>query len=164
MKYLIIGFLIILIVLYTMYRFPTQNQLTAHTAKALVITCMDFRLIDDAVYFLNSIGYNNNYDEIILAGASLGYNQTKYEYWKKTVNDHIDLAKNLHHIEKIIIIDHMNCGAYKIFYNKPNISVEEELALHKENFNKFKNLINDLYPELKVLTYLMGIDGNIINY
>ena len=56
----------------------TQDQLTA---KALVITCMDFRLIDDAVNYLDAQGYNNNYDEFILAGASLGYNQTTYSAW-----------------------------------------------------------------------------------
>ena len=143
---------------------PTQDQLTAHTAKALVITCMDFRLIDDAVYFLNSKGYNNNYDELILAGASLGYNQTKFESWKKTVDDHIGLAKKLHNIKEIIIIDHMDCGAYRIFYDKQKLSREEEIKLHKENFNKFKELIAKTYPELIISTYLMGLDGKMIDF
>ena len=116
MKTLVSLLIIVLIVLYIMsiqmsVQMPTQDQLTAHTAKALVITCMDFRLIDDAVYFLNSKGYNNNYDELILAGASLGYNQTKFESWKKTVDDHIGLAKKLHNIKEIIIIDHIRLFA-----------------------------------------------------
>lgn len=34
---------------------------------------MDFRLIDDAVRYLDQEGYNNNYDEFILAGSSLGH-------------------------------------------------------------------------------------------
>jgi hypothetical protein len=32
---------------------------------------MDFRLIDD-------MGYNNNYDQFVLAEASLGFTQGKY--------------------------------------------------------------------------------------
>ena len=115
---------------------------------------MDFRLIDDAVYFLDSKGYNNNYDELILAGASLGYNQTKYDAWKKTVDDHIVLAKKLHHINEIIVIDHMDCGAYRIFYDKKIIPRDDEIKLHKENFNNFKELINKSYSDLKVSTYL----------
>ena len=96
----------------------TQNQLIAHDAKAIVITCMDFRLIDDAVRYLDKEGYNNNYDEFILAGSSLGYNQKTYNAWTETLDKHIELAQQLHHIKEVIVIDHMNCGAYKIFYNK----------------------------------------------
>ena len=58
----------------------------------------------------------------------------------------------------------MDCGAYRIFYDKTKISREEEIELHKENFKKFKELINKSYPDLEVSTYLMDIDGNIINY
>jgi hypothetical protein len=36
---------------------------------------MDFRLIDDIVRFMDGKGYNNNYDQFILAGGSLGFIQ-----------------------------------------------------------------------------------------
>jgi hypothetical protein len=42
---------------------------------------MDFRLIDDMVHFMNNLGYNNNYDQFTLAGASLGFTQEKYPHW-----------------------------------------------------------------------------------
>ena len=77
----------------------TQNQLTAHDAKAIVITCMDFRLIDDAVRYLDKEGYNNNYDEFILAGSSLGYNQKTHNAWTETLDKHIELAQQLHNIK-----------------------------------------------------------------
>ena len=141
----------------------TQDQLTAHTAKALVITCMDFRLIDDAVNYLDAQGYNNNYDEFILAGASLGYNQTTYSAWAETLDKHIELAEQLHHIKEVIVIDHMNCGAYKIFYNKKTISEEDETALHKENFAKFRKTIKTKYPQLKVKTLLMKLTGEVVD-
>ena len=124
---------------------------------------MDFRLIYDAVYFLNSLGYNNNYDEIILAGASLGYNQTKYNSWKKTLDDHINLAKKLNHNKNIIVIDHMDCSAYKLIYDKPKMTRKEEIELHKSNFQTFKYLIKKSYPELTVETYLMDIDGKMVD-
>ena len=140
----------------------TQNQLTVHKAKAIVITCMDFRLIDDAVLFFNSIGLNNNYDEFVLAGASLGYNQTVYSAWAETFDKHIELAEQLHDITDVIVLDHMQCGAYKIFYNLPSIPRADEIVLHNENFIKFKQTINQKYPHLTVSTYLMDLDGSIV--
>ena len=105
----------------------TQDQLTAHTAKAIVITCIDFRLIDDAVIYFNSIGLNNNYDEFILAGASLGYNQTTFSAWTETLDNHIVLAEQLHDITGVIVLDHMQCGAYKLLYNQPSMTRQTEI-------------------------------------
>jgi|688.fasta_scaffold253443_2 hypothetical protein len=140
----------------------TQNQLTAHKAKAIVITCIDFRLRDDAVLFLNSINLNNNYDEFILAGASLGYNQTLFSAWTETLDKHIELAEQLHEITDVIVIDHMNCGAYKIFYNLASIDRATEITMHKANFITFTQTINGKYPNLKVSTYLMDLDGTLV--
>lgn len=141
---------------------PTQNQLTAHTAKAIVLTCMDFRLRDDAVLFFNILGLNNNYDEIILAGASLGYNQTEHSAWSETFDKHIELAEQLHDITEVIAVDHMQCGAYKLFYNLSPIPRATEIEMHKNNFIQFTQTINQKYPQLKVSYYLMDLDGSII--
>jgi len=51
-----------------------SSQPDLHTAKALVLCCMDFRLRDNTTCQLNLKGYKNQYDEVIAAGASLGYN------------------------------------------------------------------------------------------
>lgn len=168
MNNLLIFQLLLLVVIYLVFfkitkKFESQDQMTAHHAKAIVITCMDFRLIDDAVKYLDSIGYNNNYDEFILAGASLGYNQTKYTAWAETLDKHIELAESLHEIKEVIVIDHMSCGAYKIFYEKDSIPRDEEIILHKENFEKFKKSIKNKYPQFEVKTLLMDLNGTIIN-
>ncbi len=168
MNNLLIFQLLLLVVIYLVFfktteNFETQDQMTAHHAKAIVITCMDFRLIDDAVKYLDTIGYNNNYDEFILAGASLGYNQTKYTAWTETLDKHIELAESLHEIKEVIVIDHMSCGAYKIFYEKDSIPRDEEIKLHKENFEKFKKSIKNKYPQFEVKTLLMDLNGTIID-
>lgn len=130
-----------------------------HVAKALVLTCIDFRLLSEYVRFLSTIGYNDNFDDFILAGASLGFNQSVFPDWKSTFLEHLRLAQDLHHIKEIIVIDHMDCGAYKEFYNKPNISDQEERALHIENLRKFRKYINENYKTLDVHCYLMDLDG-----
>lgn len=47
------------------------KQYILKDARALLLTCIDFRLIDNVVFKLNELGYTNNYDEFALAGASL---------------------------------------------------------------------------------------------
>jgi len=147
--------------------YPTQNQLIVHKAKALVLTCIDFRLIDDAVRFMNKLGYNNNYDEFIIAGASLGYNKTDKlpfcDAWKQTIDSHIGLAMSLHDIKEVIVIDHMKCGAYKKYYKPDGTDLveSEEIAYHIENLTTFGTSIQDKYPCLSVKCYLMNLDGSI---
>jgi carbonic anhydrase len=98
-----------------------------HVAKAFVITCIDFRLIDEAVAYLNSINLLNEYDEFIVAGASLGYNTScnvvtgkTTTLWTECVNDHIEISYALHKISQIIVVDHMACGAFKYQLNSGN--------------------------------------------
>ena len=87
----------------------------AHNAKAFLVTCMDFRFINDEITHMQEKGYDVNFDTFALAGVSIGINQTKYPAWEKTLYDHIEISKNLHHIKKVILFDHLDCGAYKHF-------------------------------------------------
>lgn len=142
--------------------------------KAFVITCIDFRLIDDAVYYLNSKGYVDDYDEFILAGASLGYNtslngvNSQFSRWDKILENHIDISYTLHKIKEIICMEHMDCGAYKAQLNGGNaFSKYEELNKHVNELNKFKMTINNKYvkddgsPKYDVKLWLMRLDGTV---
>ena len=142
--------------------------------KAFVITCIDFRLIDDAVYYLNSKGYVDDYDEFILAGASLGYNtslngvNSQFNRWDKILENHIDISYTLHKIKEIICMEHMDCGAYKAQLNGGNaFSKYEELNKHVNELNKFKMTINNKYvkddgsPKYDVKLWLMRLDGTV---
>jgi hypothetical protein len=57
----------------------------------------------------------------------------------------------------------MDCGAYRLLYNKKKIPREEEIELHRENFDKFEELVSQTYPDLLVSTYLMDLNGKIID-
>ena len=45
----------------------TQDKMTAHNAKAMLVTCMDFRLREDIHKFMIEHGYDVNYDQFVLA-------------------------------------------------------------------------------------------------
>lgn len=135
------------------------NQMTAHHARVFLLHCMDFRLIDDVDRWMAQLGYTNDYDDFILAGASLGYNQTEYPVWKQVYETHLELARRLHHIEEVAIIDHMNCGAYRLFYHRDDLSEKEERELHLQNLDETARKVQEKYPDLRVSTFLMQLDG-----
>lgn len=134
--------------------------LSSKGANALVLSCMDYRFVNDNVHFFNRLGFRDDYNKLALAGASLGYNQTKFPEWREMCNKHIELAMELHDINEVIIMDHMDCGAYRILYDNPLMSREEEYKLHKENLNQIKTMISQKFPTLMVTTYLMDVDGS----
>ena len=140
-----------------------RDRLSEKTAKALVLSCIDFRFVNDKVSFFNSIGFRDDYNKFSLAGASLGYNQTQFPEWRETCNKHIELAMQLHDINEVIVMDHMDCGAYRILYDSPSMSRQEEYELHKKNLNKFKTMINQKFPALTVTTHLMDVDGSVMS-
>ena len=54
----------------------------AHDAKAFLVTCMDFRFINDEMSHMKEKGYDVNFDEFVLAGVSIGINQTVHPEWE----------------------------------------------------------------------------------
>ena len=139
--------------------FYTQDQLVAHEAKAMVFSCMDFRLLDDIVEFMNDTGYNNNYDQFILAGCSLSFINDKFMSWRNTATEHLDLAMNLHKIREVICIEHQQCGAYKMCYS--DINTDNEKEIHVENVEKFEKILGDSHPELTLHAFYMYLDGSV---
>ena len=159
------------------------KQANLKDARAFVLCCMDFRLRDCQICQLNRKGYKNDYDEVIAAGASLGYNGLlEYDTWKTYIDEHFELGYLLHHISEIIIIDHDKCGAYSAEYPgtsssggihdaNDNVIYELEREKHIENLTTCVNDIWTKYspggsgttiPDLKVKGYLISIDGSVL--
>ena len=135
---------------------------------ALLLSCMDYRLTDEiADYMQNHLHMKKKYDYVILAGASLGVNNTKYPNWGKTFWEHLDTAIALHSIHEVIIIDHRNCGAYKLLLGKDfpadsnDAQLKEETAVHKQQLDMLAKAIHEKHPNLEVATLLMSLDGGV---
>src|SRR5713101_6495289 len=92
---------------------PAVRANAAET-DALLLSCMDFRLVDATERYMAGRGLRNKYDHIILAGASLGALTEKYPAWGKTFWEHLEVAIQLHKIHKVFLMDHRDCGAYKV--------------------------------------------------
>jgi hypothetical protein len=132
-----------------------------HEASTLVVSCVDFRLRDEVADLCNvHLGLLDDYDEIALPGAALGLDAPQYDHWKRTIHDVVDLVKDLHHIEKIVLIDHRGCGAYKLLKGKDAVSTKDnEYQAHKKVLLQVKSQLKAKFPKLEVYTLLMGLDG-----
>ena len=138
----------------------TQDKMTAHNAKAMLVSCMDFRLREDIHKFMKEHGYDVNYDQFVLAGVSLGVVQQENPHWGSSLMEHIEISKSLHHITKVILMDHLDCGAYKTFC--PHIKSEaDEYEEHKKNLALAEAKIKEKFPDLVVKKKIMHLDGKV---
>lgn len=141
---------------------PSKTNLAdLHEASTLVVSCVDFRLRDEIANLCNiHLGLLDDYDEIALPGASLGLDAPQYLHWKRTINDVIGLMKDLHHIKRVVLIDHRGCGAYKLLKGANAVATsEKEYKAHKAVLAQVKSQLKSKFPKLEVYTLLMGLDG-----
>jgi hypothetical protein len=135
---------------------------TEHTAKALVLSCIDFRFIESERYFLSLQHLGNQYDWTALAGASLALTGFPHAAEAETFWDQLALSRQLHQIEKVIILDHQDCGAYA---NKidPALSQdrEREQQVHAEYLSRAYWEIQKRYPDLTVELYFVMLNAEI---
>jgi len=128
---------------------PYQDK--GHYCKNLLIRCMDFRFhrqLDDTLdrLFSDEGGFGD-YDSPGVAGG--GSKAVIDPESQPTVFLAIDIAKEKHGIERIVIVDHIDCGAYG-GSSKFGDSVEEE-KFHREKLREAKKIIKNNYPSLKII-------------
>ncbi len=142
---------------------PASNALAASQTEALLLSCMDFRLMDDVERYMSADRkLADSYDHIVLAGASLGAITSKYPAWNKTFWDHLDIAIKLHNIHRVIVMDHRDCGAYKVILGEDFAKDPvKETAVHTTQLKTLGDSIKKKYPKLEVELLLMALDGKV---
>lgn len=132
----------------------------AATTDALLLSCMDYRLMDDIEKYMSGRGLRDKYDHVVLAGASLGAVTDKYPAWNQTFWDHLDIAIKLHDIKTVIVMDHRDCGAYKVILGADSVKDgKTERDTHVVRLRQLKSAINTKHPKLAVEMLLMSLDG-----
>lgn len=113
-----------------------------HIAEAIVVTCIDFRFQE---YINNWIAENfhpKTFDRVAFAGGVKSLD---------IILGQIDIAKRLHHIKKVVLINHEDCGAYG------EAGTAEK---HAEDLKNAATEIKQQYPDLEVQTFYLHLDGN----
>ncbi|WP_207481846.1 carbonic anhydrase [Arenibaculum pallidiluteum] len=141
---------------------PLRRAVAGGGVEVLLLSCMDYRLMDDVTRYMDGRGLTNNYDHVILAGASLGAITEKEPVWGETFWRHVEVAKSLHHIRKVIVMDHRDCGAYRVLLGQDlKEDRAHEAAVHGEVLHRLGQRIRDRHSDLEVELLLMALDGSV---
>jgi hypothetical protein len=128
----------------------------------LLLSCMDYRLMDDVERYMSGRGLRDNYDHVVLAGAALGATTSKFPAWNETFWNHVQVAIDLHKIQRVMLLSHRDCGAYKVILGKDfGKEPELETKTHGDTLAALAAEIVKRYPRLKVERALMSLDGQV---
>ncbi|MBI4090324.1 MAG: hypothetical protein HY421_02880 [Candidatus Kerfeldbacteria bacterium] len=127
----------------------------SHSAKTLVLHCIDFRFVHESVHFLKNLGLLNQYDDVAVAGSAKNLADPYDRHDREFVLRQIAIAKKLHGISEVFVINHLDCGAYGkgTFAN-----AAEERDRHQRDLQVAKDIIERRFDGLSVTKILARID------
>ena len=141
---------------------PATKAVAAGGTDALLLSCMDYRLMDDVERSMSKRGMTDKYDHVVLAGAALGAITDKFPAWNKTFWDHLDIAIKLHNVHKVIVMDHRDCGAFKVILGEDFAKdPARETGVHTVQLQSLRSMVKAKYPKLDVELLLMSLDGSV---
>lgn len=111
-------------------------------AQALIVTCIDYRFQKYISDWISSNLPDTFFDRVSLAG---GVKELEI------ILTQIDISVSLHHIKKVILINHEDCGAYGEIRTQ---------GKQTEDLKKAKDKINNLFPNLEVETYYLHLNAD----
>lgn len=172
---------------------PPPNRLTCvledpPRKNVLLLSCMDQRLLDDTVRFMNGLNLQNRYDQIALAGGAMGVHRLPASpscpsaTWWTVFTAHLSTAINELHrpIKDVFLLDHLDCGAYKVLYPDPKIKKEyphaklprmrelhaDELAalacrVHEFCEEQFSSTNEEAWEHIRVSCFIVDLRGQV---
>lgn len=129
---------------------------TSHTADALVLTCMDYRLhTSQLADFLRSQGVERwdlrtqqGCSKDLCLGADAGQRQSMI--------DAVRIAVELHGVQRVFLMNHTDCGAYGGAKAFPSKDAEHEH--HAQDLRRARQEILTKFLHLDVQAILISIE------
>ena len=130
--------------------------------EAMVLSCIDPRMQEPVRRYTARRGLTGKYSHFVIAGAAIGVVAEPFKDWHKAFWDNLATSIELHHIKRVIAIDHRDCGAAKIAYGADKVANSKvETETHRAALAEFRKQVNARHPQLTVETGLMKINGRI---
>ena len=127
----------------------------------MVLSCMDPRFQPKIFNYLKKRKLSGEYSAFTIAGAAVGVTHSKFKKWHNVFFDNLSASIQLHKIEKLIVINHQDCGAAKITNSKKEFNDKIETNIHKASFKKLKSTLTKKFPKLKVEFNVMLLNNSI---
>lgn len=132
-------------------------SMSDHACEALVLTCIDFRFHEGFLEKVKTELDVESFDLVALAGGAKNIVSPADRKFSDVVFGNIEIAAKLHGIKKVILANHMDCGAYG--GSKSFASSEEEINFHKSELSRARHMIQKAFPALDVEAYLVYKEG-----
>ena len=129
--------------------------------KAMVLSCMDPRFQPKIFNYLKKRKLSGQYSAFTIAGAAVGVTHSKFKKWHRVFFENLSASIQLHKIDKLIVINHQDCGAAKIANSKKEFNNKVETDIHKVSFKKLKSNLRKKFPKLKVEFNVMALNNSI---
>ena len=101
------------------------------------------------------------YSSFTIAGAAVGVTNKNFKKWHKTFIENLSTSIQLHKINRLIVINHKDCGAAKLVNGKNQFNEVNENKIHEESFKILKKILNKKFPKLYLEFYLMDLKNSM---
>lgn len=112
-----------------------------HTCEAIIVTCIDFRFQEYINTWIKENFQPKTYDRVAIAGGVFDLT---------AVLKQIEISHRLHHIKKVILINHEDCGAYG------EAGTAEK---HSQDLKNAAGKIKSQLPEVEIQTFYLHLSG-----
>ena len=132
--------------------------------EAMVLSCIDPRFQKPVHKYLDKKKLTRKFSAFTIAGGSIGVTNEKFKKWHSTFWENLETSINLHKINKLIVINHKDCGAAKIVNGKKEFNNINEFKIHKNSFNKIKKILKYKHPKLKIELGIMSLNKRLLKF
>ena len=132
----------------------------SHQAQAIALTCIDFRFRTAIQKFFEDELNLHSIDHMAMGGGT-----------KKVVEEgpirewvfaNFDIAFNKHNVNRVILINHQDCGAYG--GSAAFAGLEDEIAKQEIQLRHGVSVVRSKYPDKEIEAYLALIDNDNISF
>ena len=142
--------------------FPSLAFAAEGNYDAMLLTCIDPRFPEPTINYMKSRNMVGKYSQFTFAGASIGVVAPAFKTWAPAFWDNLAASIQLHHIPKVIAMNHRDCGAAKIAYGDAKVAnAQIETETHKAALMEFRKQVGERQPKLAIETGLMALDGKV---
>ena len=129
--------------------------------KAMVLSCIDPRFQPLVYNYLKKKKLTGKYSAFTIAGSAIGVTHDKFKKWHSVFIENLSTSIKLHKIEKLIVINHTDCGAAKIANGNKRFDSLIEENIHKSSFIEIKRKIKKKFPKIKIDLNLISLNNKI---
>jgi hypothetical protein len=132
----------------------------SHSAQAVALTCIDFRFRKAFQEFfeeqLNLYSIDHKADA---GGVKMIVEEGPVRDW---ILKNFETAVKLHNVNRIILINHQDCGAYG--GKEAFASTEEEIKFHEIQLRHAVSVVRSKFPDKQIEAYFASKEGDEIKF